>query len=34
MNSIGCVDAINLDGGGSTCLLINGKVANNPSDKS
>ena len=25
MKSLGCVDAINLDGGGSSCMLINGK---------
>lgn len=32
MDSIGCTDALNLDGGGSTCLFVNGQVANNPSD--
>jgi exopolysaccharide biosynthesis protein len=26
------VDALNLDGGGSSCLLVNGIVANIPSD--
>lgn len=25
MKSLGCVDAMNLDGGGSSCMLINGK---------
>lgn len=25
MRSFGCVDALNLDGGGSSCMLINGK---------
>lgn len=30
MQSIGCVGAINLDGGGSTVMYINGKVVNNP----
>ena len=28
---IGCVEALNLDGGGSTCMLINGKETNSPS---
>ena len=30
--SIGCLDAINLDGGGSTALAVNGVLANRPSD--
>jgi exopolysaccharide biosynthesis protein len=30
---IGCVEALNLDGGGSSCLLINGKQTIKPSDK-
>jgi exopolysaccharide biosynthesis protein len=30
MKSIGCVNAMNLDGGGSTVLYVNGKVVNNP----
>ena len=30
MKSIGCVNAMNLDGGGSTVLYVNGQVANNP----
>jgi exopolysaccharide biosynthesis protein len=30
---IGCVEALNLDGGGSSCLLINGKNTIQPSDK-
>ena len=30
---IGCVEALNLDGGGSSCLLINGKETIKPSDK-
>ena len=25
MKSLGCVDAMNLDGGGSSCMLINGQ---------
>ena len=30
---VGCTEAINLDGGGSSCLLINGKETIKPSDK-
>jgi Phosphodiester glycosidase len=30
---IGCVEALNLDGGGSSCMLINGKETIAPSDK-
>ena len=30
---IGCIEALNLDGGGSSCLLINGKETIKPSDK-
>lgn len=30
MKSIGCVNAINLDGGGSTVMYVNGKVVNTP----
>lgn len=30
MKSIGCINAMNLDGGGSTVLYVNGKVVNNP----
>lgn len=30
---LGCIEAINLDGGGSSCLLINGKQTITPSDK-
>jgi Exopolysaccharide biosynthesis protein related to N-acetylglucosamine-1-phosphodiester alpha-N-acetylglucosaminidase len=29
----GCVEGLNLDGGGSSCLLINGKTTIKPSDK-
>lgn len=32
LKSIGCVEALNLDGGGSTCMLINGKETIKPSD--
>jgi Phosphodiester glycosidase len=31
--TLGCVEALNLDGGGSSCLLINGKETIKPSDK-
>jgi exopolysaccharide biosynthesis protein len=31
--SIGAWNAVNLDGGGSTTMVINGKVVNSPSDK-
>ena len=30
---LGCVEGLNLDGGGSTCLLVNGKNTITPSDK-
>ncbi len=30
---LGCVEALNLDGGGSSCLLINGRETIRPSDK-
>ncbi len=33
LKEIGCVEALNLDGGGSTCMLINGKETNTPSSK-
>lgn len=33
LKSIGCVEALNLDGGGSSCLIINGKETIKPSDK-
>ncbi|MEO9209582.1 MAG: phosphodiester glycosidase family protein [Ginsengibacter sp.] len=33
LQEIGCKEALNLDGGGSSCLLINGRQVNNPSDK-
>ncbi|MES2330403.1 MAG: phosphodiester glycosidase family protein [Bacteroidota bacterium] len=33
LKDIGCVEALNLDGGGSSCLLINGKQTITPSDK-
>jgi exopolysaccharide biosynthesis protein len=31
--SLGAVDAMNLDGGGSTTMFLDGKVVNTPSDK-
>jgi hypothetical protein len=34
LKDLGCVEALNLDGGGSSCLLINGKETIKPSDKS
>lgn len=30
---LGCMEALNLDGGGSSCLLVNGKETIKPSDK-
>jgi exopolysaccharide biosynthesis protein len=33
MKEIGCIEALNLDGGGSSCMLINGKETNIPSSK-
>jgi len=33
MLELGCVEALNLDGGGSSCMLINGKETIKPSDK-
>ena len=32
MLEFGCVEAINLDGGGSTTMVVEGKVVNTPSD--
>ncbi|MEU6490770.1 phosphodiester glycosidase family protein [Streptomyces sp. NPDC046984] len=32
MRSLGAVDAINLDGGGSTAMAVNGSLVNRPSD--
>jgi hypothetical protein len=34
MIELGCVEALNLDGGGSTTMVVKGKVVNNPSDVS
>ncbi|MFM7646449.1 MAG: phosphodiester glycosidase family protein [Sphingomonadales bacterium] len=33
LQQIGCVEALNLDGGGSSCMLVNGKETIRPSDK-
>ena len=33
LKELGCLEALNLDGGGSTCMLINGKEVNYPSSK-
>ena len=32
MQKLGAVDAMNLDGGGSTALAVRGKIVNRPSD--
>ena len=31
MLELGCVSAINMDGGGSTTMVVEGRVVNNPS---
>lgn len=33
LKETGCVEALNLDGGGSSCMLVNGKETIKPSDK-
>ncbi|MCU0404348.1 MAG: phosphodiester glycosidase family protein [Chitinophagaceae bacterium] len=33
LKSLGCIEGLNLDGGGSSCLLLNGKETIKPSDK-
>lgn len=33
MKQVGCTNAMNLDGGGSTVMYVNGKVVNNPHQK-
>ena len=30
MQSLGCVNAMNLDGGGSTVMYVNGRIVNKP----
>ena len=32
MRWLGCIEAINLDGGGSSTMVVNKKVVNHPSD--
>lgn len=32
MRALGAVEAVNLDGGGSTSMVVNGSVVNRPSD--
>jgi exopolysaccharide biosynthesis protein len=34
LKDLGCVEALNLDGGGSTCMLVNGYPVFTPSDGS
>lgn len=33
LRDLGCIEALNLDGGGSSCMLVNGKETIKPSDK-
>ncbi len=33
MQNLGCIEALNLDGGGSSCMLVNGKETIKPCDK-
>lgn len=33
LKDVGCLEALNLDGGGSSCLLVNGKQTITPSEK-
>jgi len=33
LKDLGCVEALNLDGGGSSCMLVNGKPTIQVSDK-
>ena len=33
MQSVGCINAMNLDGGGSTVMYVNGNIVNNPKVK-
>jgi len=33
LSQLGCYEALNLDGGGSSCLLVNGKETIHPSDR-
>lgn len=33
LKDLGCIEALNLDGGGSSCMLVNGKETITPSSK-
>jgi exopolysaccharide biosynthesis protein len=33
LKDLGCIEALNLDGGGSSAMLVNGKPTITPSDK-
>ena len=33
LKNLGCEEALNLDGGGSSCMIVNGKETIKPSDK-
>jgi hypothetical protein len=33
LKDLGCIEALNLDGGGSSCMLVNGKETIKPSDR-
>ena len=33
LKNLGCIEALNLDGGGSSCMIVNGKETIKPSDK-
>jgi exopolysaccharide biosynthesis protein len=33
MKNLGCVEAMNLDGGGSETLVLEGRAINHPSDR-
>ena len=33
MKSLGCINAINLDGGGSTVMYVDGMIVNNPQQR-
>jgi exopolysaccharide biosynthesis protein len=32
LKALGCTEALNLDGGGSSCMIVNGKETIKPSD--
>ena len=33
MKELGCVNAMNLDGGGSTVMYVNGRIVNTPQNQ-